>query len=117
MKAKKIFISFPYTHSDQNVTNERVQRAREYCLALIKEGYIPFSPALVGHDLIHQLNLNLEEQDMSFKYWDKFCYGYLEGCNELHVLMFDGYDDSVGVAGEIQEADSLKIEVKYIDFK
>jgi len=110
-----IFISFPYTHNDKAVTYFRVFKAREYFNKLISEGHTPFAPAIVGHDLIHQLGLNGEEQDMSFNKWESFCYDYMQPCSEIHILQLDGWVKSEGVGGEILKAAELGVKVKYID--
>lgn len=110
---KKIFISFPYTHEDKNVTLERVQAARLYALQLINQGFAVFSPALVGHDLIH--NLGATNYDLSFKYWEPFCYAYLDVCEEVHLLMFEGHDKSTGCQAELDRAYDKMITIKFID--
>jgi len=112
---KRIFISFPYSHDDQAVTDQRVLQAREYCLKLISEGHSFFSPAISGHDLIHQLGLNPKETGMAFSHWEEFCYSYLDVSDEFHLLKLDGYDRSIGCGGELLRARIKKIPVLEID--
>ena len=39
--------------------------------------------------------------------WTQFCKNNLKGCDELHLLMLEGWDASEGVASEISESDKL----------
>lgn len=108
---KHIFISFPYTHTDNKVTLERVQKAREYCYWQLSAGNIVYAPAIFGHDLMHGLNLTTTEENMSFKNWEQFCYSYLFPCDELHLLTMEGWDTSTGCAGEQLKAAELNIPI------
>ncbi len=47
--------------------------------------------------------------------WTYFCEQMLSGCDELHVLMLDGWEKSGGVAAEIEVAKNLGIEIKYVN--
>lgn len=112
---KKIFVSFPYTHTDKHVTLERLRRARAYCLELINQGHAVFAPAVFGHDIVTLLELPETNQDMTFKKWDQFCYAYMLPCEEFHLLNLHGYKESTGCAGELEKAKELNMVIKNID--
>jgi hypothetical protein len=46
--------------------------------------------------------------------WTTFSETMLKGCDELHVLMLDGWDKSSGVKIEIAEAERMGIPVIYV---
>ena len=67
-----------------------------------------FSPIVHGHPLVdHGL-----PTDWSF--WERFDRDHLERCDEVIVLMLDGWRESVGVAAEIRIAGELDKPVWYL---
>ncbi len=66
-----------------------------------------FSPIVLGHPLVHH------GLPTDWSYWEPFDCAYLRRCDEVVVLMLDGWGESVGVAAEIRIAGELGKPVRY----
>lgn len=109
---KRIFISTPYTHMNAIIVQDRVDFISEYFIKLIAAGMCPLSPVVVGHPLVKKYNVN-----GMFTFWEDYCNSEIEHCDEVHVVMLDGWDTSIGVKKEIDFAENLGKMVIYIDPK
>ncbi|HUQ71568.1 MAG TPA: DUF1937 family protein [Planctomycetaceae bacterium] len=103
-----IYLASPYSHPDLSV---REQRFRDVCRAVIQllhAGETVFSPIAHSHALAeHGL-----PTDWSF--WERHDRDHLSRCDEIIVLMLDGWRESVGVVAEIQIARELGKPVRYL---
>lgn len=106
--AKCVFISFPYTHEDKAVIDERVKHASAYAMHLkIKGEYTPFAPAIMGHCML------TSGEDASFQAWREMCMDYLDVCEEMHVIYNEGII-TPGMQAEIDRAEQLGIRVLHV---
>ncbi|GIX04608.1 MAG: hypothetical protein KatS3mg114_0477 [Planctomycetaceae bacterium] len=103
-----IYLASPYSHTEAVVREERFRAA---CLAtahLIAAGHVVFSPIVHGHPLVdHGLPTD-------WPFWERFDRDHLQRCDEVVVLMLDGWRESVGVAAEIRIAEELGKPVRYL---
>ena len=108
--SKKIFVAGPFNGVSEEAKQERVNSIKRYCVKLFSEGHAPISALLMGLTFadVGGLPTNTET-------WTYFCEQMLSGCDELHVLMLDGWEKSGGVAAEIEVAKNLGIEIKYVN--
>ncbi len=102
-----IYLAGPYTHPDAAVRAQRFQAVCRVAARLLLRGEPVFSPVVHGHPLV-ACGL---PTDWSF--WSPFCRKYLEACQQVVVLMLDGWEESVGVLAEIEIADSLGKPIWY----
>jgi nucleoside 2-deoxyribosyltransferase len=104
-----IYLASPYSHPDPIV---RERRFREACLAaatLLRAGHAVFSPIAHSHPLVeHGL-----PTDWSF--WERQDREHLARCDEVLVLMLEGWEASVGVREEIRIARELGKPVRFVD--
>jgi hypothetical protein len=107
-----IFVSLPYTHADKAVIQKRFESACKYSAKLLKEGHIAISPIVTGHAI-----LTVTDLPGDFEFWENYCYETLKVCNEVHVLCMPGWEESIGVEGEIQVAIALGLHIEYIELK
>jgi hypothetical protein len=107
---RKIFVAGPFNGVSEEEKQGRVNSIKLYCVKLFSEGDTPISALLMGLTFadIGGLPTNTEM-------WMEYCEKMLNGCDELHVLMLDGWEKSTGVAAEIEIAKRLGIEIKYIN--
>jgi len=103
-----IFISSPYTHKDKKVEHQRYVDTCKYAAYLFTQQKMAVSPVIVGHPLLEH-----EKLPGDFTFWKDYSFELLKGCSELHVLMLEGWDASVGIQHEIIFADQHEIPVKY----
>lgn len=103
-----IYLASPYSHPDANI---REQRFRDACIAaarLIRAGHVIFSPIAHGHPIAeHGLPID-------WQFWERQDREQLERCDEIVVLMLDGWKESVGVQAEIRIAGELGKPVRYV---
>jgi hypothetical protein len=106
---KLIYLASPYTHDDKKRQETRYNDAVKYLAKFMKQGYHLFSPIAHCHTASVRHGLPGDWQ-----YWKDYCSLMVPKCDELWVLMIDGWDKSSGVRGEVELAESLNIPVKYI---
>ena len=104
-----IYVASPYSHPDAVVRNIRYERVLYYCAELMKKGEVAFSPIVYGH----QFAL-LGQAQTDHIWWKKFNEYMLRSSKEMHVFMLAGWKESAGVNHEIDYADKLNLEVKFV---
>lgn len=103
-----IYLATPYSHPDPVVREQRFQSACRASAKLLASGLAVFSPIVHGHPLVdHGLPTD-------WPFWERFDRDHLVRCDEVVVLMLDGWRESVGVAAEIQIAAELGKPVRYL---
>lgn len=105
-----IYLASPYTHSDHELRALRYDAAVNYVRHAATElNQIIYSPIVHWHPvaLVHLL-------PGDHKFWLKQNLGMLQRATELHVLMLDGYNESVGVAVEIEYAQNQLLPINYV---
>ena len=104
-----IYLASPYSHPDPNVREQRFEAVCRVASELLRAGQHVFSPIAHSHPIA---NYGLPT-DWSF--WESFCREQIMRCDELVVLMLDGWKLSVGVRAEIQIAEELVKQIHYYD--
>ena len=103
-----IYLASPYTHPDPSVREARFDAA---CLAtaeLVRAGHVVFSPIVHGHPLV-RFDLPIE-----WDYWERIDRVHLQHCDEMVVLMLDGWRESRGVQAEIGLAIEMDLPIRYL---
>lgn len=103
-----IYLATPYSHPDPAVREQRFRAACQAAVALLHAGHVVFSPITHSHPLAqHGLPGN-------WHFWERYDRALLERCDEVVVLMLDGWENSVGVQAEIRIARELGKPVRYL---
>ncbi|MCC7424464.1 MAG: DUF1937 family protein [Planctomycetaceae bacterium] len=103
-----IYLASPYTHPDTQVREQRFREACRATAGLMLAGHAVFSPILHSHPLVgHGL-------PAAWDFWERIDREHLQRCDEVLVLMLDGWEESVGVAAEIRIAGELGKPVGYL---
>ena len=105
-----IYIAAPYSDSDQTVVDNRVKRVCEYSGGLLKNGQSCVSALTVGVSILQHTNLPTD-----FSFCKKLSFDLIDVCDEIHVLMLDGWDNSIGVDGEVNYGIKKGIKIKHIN--
>lgn len=96
-----IYLASPYSHPEVGVREQRFRDACRAAAMLLASGLTVFSPIVHGHPLVwHGLPTD-------WPFWERIDRDHLERCDEVVVLMLDGWRESVGVAAEIRIAREL----------
>jgi hypothetical protein len=103
-----IYLASPYTHHNADVRHERFEAACRAAAELIRQGKTVFSPVAHSHTIC-KYGLPLD-----WLFWEKHDRHLLEQCDEVVVLMLDGWEESVGVQAEISIAYDLRKPVSFL---
>lgn len=109
MSMPLIYLASPYSHVDVAVREARFRRVCEHAAKMMQRGSFVFSPIAHTHPIAVT-----GELDTGFAYWSEYDRKMIAVCDELHVLMLDGWRESVGVSAEILIADELGNPVVYV---
>jgi len=109
-KKKLIYLAGPYTHKSKRVMNAREHALTIYAADMVMKGLHVWSPITESHQYSKVLDLAT-----NWEFWREHDLLMLSKCDELRVLMLDGWDVSVGVTAEIEEAKRLHIPIVYVE--
>ena len=76
---------------------------------MLRDGHIVFSPIVHSHPLV-AFGL-----PTAWPAWERIDRSFLERCDEVAVLMLDGWDQSVGVRAELRIARELGKPVRFLE--
>jgi nucleoside 2-deoxyribosyltransferase len=94
-----IYLASPYSHPDPAVREHRFQAACRAAARLIRLGRTVYSPIAHSHSIAaHGLPTEWE-------FWESIDRRHLDDCDEVVVLMLDGWKTSAGVQAEIKYAE------------
>jgi hypothetical protein len=103
-----IYLASPYSHPDPAVREFRFREACRAAAKLMRLGHVVFSPIAHGHSIA------LYGLPTDWSFWEPFDRHQLERCDEVVVLLLDGWCESAGVAAEIEIAHQFGKPVRYI---
>jgi len=100
----RIYLACPYSHPEQAVIEQRVETCNMVAARLMEQGFIVFSP--VSHS--HPISIHAKVDPCNHDFWLNQDLPFLEFCDELCILMLDGWEQSKGIKLEIERAQELK---------
>ena len=103
-----IYLASPYTHDDPAVRQQRFEAACRAAATLLCRGQTVISPIAHSHAIC------AFGVPFDWRFWARHDRRYLEACDEVAVLMLDGWQASVGVQAEIAIARELGKPVTYL---
>ena len=104
-----IYLAAPYSHEFDSVKEHRYHCVNRIAAILIAGGEMVFSPISHSHP-IAKCGI-----DGDWDTWSEFDLRMIEICDEMVVLMLDGWRESKGVKAEIERAKYLQMPIKYFD--
>lgn len=96
---KAIYLATPYWHDDPDIRRSRYDVANMVAGEIMKQGYVVFSPISHSHPIQTAMG---DQQDHSF--WLTQDFYWLDLCDELWVMVTEGWKKSYGVRREIVRA-------------
>ena len=109
MKNELIYLASPYNDKDESVRQKRFEDVCQAASALMRQGYIIYSPIAHNHPLV-KFGL-----PTGWDYWERYDSVFLKKCDELWVLMLPGWKKSTGVKAEIKIALDKGMPVVMLD--
>ena len=112
-KPKLIYLAAPYTFngkSARRVVLRRVATIDRFAASVFAAGDYVFSPISHTHPIKEASGGKLPG---GFEFWEQCAYRMIDGCDEVWVLMLDGWRDSVGVKAEVWYAEHSGKPVHY----
>jgi hypothetical protein len=106
MKSSLVYLSAPYSHKDPSVRESRFRLINEAASVLILEGLHIFSPISHSHSIEMAGMLPTD-----FAFWSSFDTAMLSVCGAMIVFQLPGWEESVGVKGEMDIACRLGLPV------
>lgn len=103
-----IYLASPYSHADANIRQRRFEVACRAAAKLICQGQTVFSPIAHSHAICAY------GVPLDWRFWERHDRRYLEACDEVVVLLIDGWRESVGVQAEIAIARKLGKPITYL---
>lgn len=103
-----IYLAAPYSDPDPAVREQRFVAVSRVAAELVRAGQHVFSP--ISHS--HPIAVHGIRGDWSF--WAPFDRRLLAICDEVVVLMLDGWRESVGVQAEIELAIEMDLPIRYL---
>jgi hypothetical protein len=101
------YLAIPYTDPNPEVMCSRFELANRTAAELMKQGLLIYSPISHSHP-IAQYGLPLD-----WEYWQHYDKEILSICDELIVIMANGWEKSKGVSAEIETAITMNIPITY----
>lgn len=103
-----IYLASPYSHPDPQVRQYRYEQVLEATRLLMEQGHHIWAPIVYTHQLA--------EAGMAtdWAYWRQLDEAMLVRCQELWVLLLDGWVASDGVQAEIQLAERWGLPRRYV---
>ena len=105
-----VYVACPYSDPVPAIMKDRHDKATQYAAQLIEDGAIAFSPLTHSRPMVQYM----EEHGEDWETWRTVDLAFLSMCTEIHVLRLPGWDSSVGVLSEVQEARRHGIKVIYV---
>ena len=103
-----IYVASPYSDPDPAVRQQRYEAACAVTASMLRAGETVFSPIVHCHPLVAY------GLPTDWAFWQRVDGDHVLFCDEVVVLMFDGWDRSVGVRDEIRLARELGKPVRFV---
>lgn len=105
-----IYLASPYSSADPKVRAHRFLAVCRKAAELMQQGHYIFAAVAHSHPIAEAGDL-----PKGWDFWGTYARIMIERCDELYVLMLDGWAESVGVTAEIGIAKELQKPIRYIE--
>jgi hypothetical protein len=106
-----IYLASPYSHPAPRVRDRRFLLTCQALASALHAGYLVFSPVVHGNPL---LGFGLPREE---GFWTELHRLYLEHCKEFWLLLLDGWEECVGVQGDLALARQLELPIRFVHLK
>lgn len=110
MSGRLIYMASPYGHNKPvELRQERYEVALQAEAAMMNAGHMIYSPIVHRHP-----GAVLGLYPSGWEYWQHFDELILSRCDEIAVLLLDGWKESTGVQAEIAIAERLGLSKAFV---
>lgn len=102
-----IYLAIPYSIYNDKEREYAFETANYIAYRYVMEGKTVFSPISHSHSIAKY------GTPASFDFWRKFDLEMLAVCKTLVVIMMPGWENSIGIKAEIEEAERLGMFILY----
>lgn len=102
------YLAIPYTDPDPEIMRLRFEIANRTAAELMKRGLLIYSPISHSHP-IAQYGLPTD-----WEYWQHYDKEILSICDELIIVMADGWEESKGIKEETAIAFKRNMVISYV---
>lgn len=102
------YLAVPYTDPDPEVMRSRFEMANRMAAEFMKRGLLIYSPISHSHP-IAQYGLPLD-----WEYWQHYDKEILSICDEIMIIMADGWEESKGIKSEMDVAFQQGMVISYV---
>ena len=113
--SKLYYLASPYTSDEPGLREKRAQDVAYAAGVLIERGYNVFCPIAQSHYIAENSDVQAAGGDEVHNLWMRVDLAVLERSDALVVLTLDGFDESRGVAEEIEFARNAGMTIWYVD--
>lgn len=106
-----VYVASPYSHYLPAVREARYLAVRNYVHQEIIKGRCLFSPILYAHRMAGELGVPTTAAD-----WWTFNRQMIRSSSRMEVLTLDGWNESVGVTQELEEAARSLIPITLVEY-
>ena len=105
-----IYVGSPYSDPDHLVREDRAFQVERFAARYVQRGHVIYCPIASWHHVAQKFTLPTD-----FQFWQQLNFGMLRFASELWVLRLEGWEKSVGLAGEMDVARDLYISLIHFD--
>ena len=105
-----VYVAIPYSDPDTHKRFARCILATAYAAHLIRLGKTVHSPITHSHAIAQMGDLPLH-----YDFWRITDQVHIRSYKEIHVIMADGWKDSVGVRAEIEYGIEQGKDIRYVE--
>lgn len=105
------FISTPYTKYARGLHGAYLDACRVSAKIHRRYGVVVFSP--IAH--CHGMTMHGDLPPIDHLFWESFNKPFVQMCGGLIVAMLEGWEESVGIAGEVRDFKMAGKPIKYAD--
>lgn len=106
-----IYLASPYSHTDEYIQHQRAKEISQIAGQLIGEGVHVYCPIAETVMIAKHGELNTTD----WEFWKAKDCNQLSRCDELWIAQMDGYQESIGIKGEVKYALENNIPVWFLD--
>lgn len=101
------YIAAPYWHESEQVRNERRNQVIAYSMMLTRRGVLNYSPLLYTE--------RFKKTAVPESFWLEHGKRMVDACDVVRVLCLDGWQESSGIAGEVERAEGQGKPIEYVE--